>query len=117
MQRLPIVGFDPRLSRRGGSRTDVDAESAYREDLDRIRFSPYFSRLAAVTQVISQGAAGQSVQNRLTHSIKVTAVARAIGVKLKRGPHRQLLETLGGCDPVVVQAAASAHDLGHPPFG
>jgi dGTPase len=107
---------DSRLARRGGQ-ADTDSMAAFREDLDRIRFSPYFSRLAAVTQVISQGAAGQSVHNRLTHSIKVAAVARAIAMKLKDGPHRQLLDELGGCDPVVVQAAASAHDLGHPPFG
>ncbi len=117
--------MDSRLSRRGSSvsgasapeATDTNAEAAFREDLDRIRFSPYFSRLAAVTQVISQGAAGQSVHNRLTHSIKVAAVARAIAIKLNGGPHRQLLHQLGGCDPVVVQAAATAHDLGHPPFG
>ncbi len=108
---------DARLARRGNPWPDRDAESAYREDLDRIRFSPYYSRLAAVTQVISQGAAGQSVHNRLTHSIKVAAVARSIAVNLNSGPHRALLESLGGCDPVVVQAAASAHDLGHPPFG
>ncbi|MET3803574.1 dGTPase [Nakamurella sp. UYEF19] len=107
---------DPRLARRSGPH-DSDAMAAYREDLDRIRFSPYFSRLSAVTQVISQGAAGQSVQNRLTHSIKVAAVARAIAVKLNYGPHRELLAELGGCDPVVIQAAATAHDLGHPPFG
>src|SRR5699024_1629419 len=30
---------------------------------------------------------------------------------------RELVSDLGGCDPVVVQAAAAAHDLGHPPFG
>ncbi len=92
-------------------------EGAFRDDLERIRFSPYFSRLAAVTQVISQGAAGQVVHNRLTHTVKVTAVARAIATMLRAGPHRALLDELGGCDPVVVQAAASAHDLGHPPFG
>lgn len=124
---MTFAAGDPRLDRRGGSgKRAVAAEStegaetaelAFREDLDRIRFSPYFSRLAAVTQVISQGAAGQSVHNRLTHSIKVAAVARAIAVKLNAGPHRLLLDRLGGCDPVVVQAAASAHDLGHPPFG
>ena len=108
--------LDPRLARRGGQ-TDQDADAAFREDLDRIRFSPYFSRLSAVTQVISQNAAGQSVQNRLTHSIKVAAVARSIAVKLHSGPHAELLEDLGGCDPVVIQAAATAHDLGHPPFG
>jgi len=92
-------------------------DGAFRVDLERIRFSPYFSRLAAVTQVISQGAAGQVVHNRLTHTIKVTAVARAIAIGVRAGPGAILAEELGGCDPVVVQAAASAHDLGHPPFG
>src|SRR6478672_7566265 len=92
-------------------------DGAFRDDLERIRFSPYFSRLAAVTQVISQGAAGQVVHNRLTHTIKVTSVARAIAVAVRAGPYAELAEELGGCDEVVVQAAASAHDLGHPPFG
>ncbi|AZI59485.1 dNTP triphosphohydrolase [Nakamurella antarctica] len=93
------------------------SDGAFRDDLERIRFSPYFSRLAAVTQVISQGAAGQVVHNRLTHTIKVTAVARAIAIGVNIGPGIELINALGGCDPVVVQAAASAHDLGHPPFG
>jgi dGTPase len=123
--------MDPRLTRRsdreimapgeretgGESEIERATEGAFRDDLERIRFSPYFSRLAAVTQVISQGAAGQVVHNRLTHTVKVTAVARAIASMLRGGPHRQLLDDLGGCDPVVVQAGASAHDLGHPPFG
>jgi len=92
-------------------------ESAFRDDLERIRFSPYFSRLAAVTQVISPGALGNVVNNRLTHTVKVTAVARAIAVGIAAGETAYLATDLGGCDPVVVQAAASAHDLGHPPFG
>ncbi|MFP3822463.1 HD domain-containing protein, partial [Bacillus sp. SIMBA_008] len=33
------------------------------------------------------------------------------------GPTGRLVADLGGCHPVVVQAAASAHDIGHPPFG
>ena len=57
------------------------------------------------------------VHNRLTHTIKVTAVARAIAVRLLRTEDRDLLRDLGGLDHVVVQAAANAHDLGHPPFG
>jgi dGTPase len=101
------------------SSADVVGEhSQFRLDLERIRFSPYFSRLSAVTQVIAQPGAGPLIHNRLTHSIKVTAVARAIAVKLTdaASPARSLaLEH--GCDAVVVQAAASAHDLGHPPFG
>jgi dGTPase len=118
--------MDPRLARRVAEQPNPDStgdplaeatEGAFRTDLERIRFSPYFSRLAAVTQVISQGAAGQVVHNRLTHTIKVTAVARAIATAVRSGPDAGLADELGGCDPVVVQAAASAHDLGHPPFG
>ncbi|AWB94590.1 phosphodiesterase [Agromyces badenianii] len=96
----------------------IGEHSQFRLDLERIRFSPYFSRLSAVTQVIAQPGAGPLIHNRLTHSIKVTAVARAIAVKLTdaAAPTRAFaLEH--GCDAVVVQAAASAHDLGHPPFG
>lgn len=97
----------------------VATDEPFRDDLERIRFSPYYSRLAAVTQVISQNGAGQGVHNRLTHTIKVTSVARAIATAINRpgDPRRALVDQLGGCHPVVVQAAASAHDLGHPPFG
>ncbi|MEB4615796.1 dGTP triphosphohydrolase, partial [Leucobacter sp. M11] len=91
----------------------------YRLDLERIRFSSYFSRLSAVTQVVPQGSVGPVLHNRLTHSIKVTAVAREIAVTLANDPGErgELIRALGGIEPVVVQAAASAHDLGHPPFG
>ena len=30
---------------------------------------------------------------------------------------RELADALGGLSPEVVEAAALAHDLGHPPFG
>lgn len=92
-------------------------ESEFRTDLERIRFAQSFSRLAEVTQVIPAGATGGVVHNRLTHSIKVTAVARAVAVRLLRISDPDLLRELGGLDHVVVQAAAGAHDLGHPPFG
>src|SRR3954449_4023620 len=95
----------------------ASGESEFRTDLERIRFAQSFSRLAEVTQVIPAGATGGVVHNRLTHSIKVTAVARAIAVRLLRSEDRELLRDLGGLDHVVVQAAANAHDLGHPPFG
>ena len=67
--------------------------------------------------MVTAGATSGVVHNRLTHSIKVTAVARAIAVRLLRTADRDLLRDLGGLDHVVVQAAANAHDLGHPPFG
>jgi dGTPase len=111
--------MDPRLAR---SRTEPDrayapGESEFRTDLERIRFASAFSRLADVTQVVSSMATSGVVHNRLTHTIKVTAVARAIAVRLLRTQDQDLLHDLGGLDHVVVQAAATAHDLGHPPFG
>jgi dGTPase len=90
------------------------ATSPFRVDRDRIVSSPFFARLAGVTQVISPGGAGLLVHNRLTHSLKVAQVGRAIAERLTGVP---LVATLGGCDPDVVEAAALAHDLGHPPFG
>ena len=92
-------------------------ESEFRTDLERIRFAHAFSRLAEVTQVVTADATSGVVHNRLTHTIKVTAVARAIAVRLLRNEDRELMRRLGGLDHVVVQAAANAHDLGHPPFG
>src|SRR5689334_16309087 len=94
------------------------AGSPYRVDRDRIVASPFFARLAGVTQVISPGGSGLLVHNRLTHSLKVASVARGIVERLCADAEQHaLLDKLGGCDPDVVEAAASAHDLGHPPFG
>ncbi|MFC4224273.1 deoxyguanosinetriphosphate triphosphohydrolase family protein [Lysinibacter cavernae] len=114
-------GLDPRHARAVPEAVDPHAHPTtdFRTDLERLRFSPYFSRLSAVTQVVPQASVGPVIHNRLTHSIKVTSVARAIAVGLQAdtGPAGNILRSLGGCDPIVVQAAASAHDLGHPPFG
>ncbi|GHD49577.1 dNTP triphosphohydrolase [Mycetocola manganoxydans] len=97
----------------------TNGEDEFRVDVERIRFSPYFTRLSAVTQVIPQAGSGTIVHNRLTHSLKVSAVARSIAVGFRdaNDSTRAIIRELGGCDPVVVQAAAAAHDLGHPPFG
>ncbi|UCR88017.1 deoxyguanosinetriphosphate triphosphohydrolase family protein [Mycetocola spongiae] len=113
--------LDPRQERVIAEPVETEGRESrpYRIDLERLRFSPYFSRLSAVTQVIPQASVGPVIHNRLTHSIKVTSVAREIAVSLVHSDPqtRAILDSLGGCDPVVVQAAASAHDLGHPPFG
>lgn len=105
----------------------------YRVDLERIRFSSFFARLSDVTQVVPQSGVGPVMHNRLTHSLKVSAVARVIAAQLagrearhaafvqgKRSDDDEIgavVARLGGCDTVVAQAAAHAHDLGHPPFG
>lgn len=111
--------MDARLTRAQPEPDDLYGghESQFRTDLERIRFAQSFARLAQVTQVITARATGGVLHNRLTHTIKVTAVARAIAVRVLRTCERDALRSLGGLDHVVVQAAAQAHDLGHPPFG
>ncbi|MGO1056402.1 deoxyguanosinetriphosphate triphosphohydrolase family protein [Crossiella sp. CA198] len=114
---------DARALRRSGDQGTVPlsldlAASPFRVDRDRVAASPFFARLGGVTQVISPSGSGLLVHNRLTHSIKVAQVARAIAERLRRNPfHADLVDKLGGCEPDVVEAAALAHDLGHPPFG
>lgn len=94
------------------------AASPFRVDRDRVASSPFFGRLAGVTQVVSPTGSGLLLHNRLTHSLKVAQVARAIAERLNADPGRDgVLDKLGGCDADVVEAAALAHDLGHPPFG
>jgi dGTPase len=113
------VPAEPRARRLFGTGAPADlAASPYRVDRDRIVSSPYFARLGGVTQVISPGGSGLLVHNRLTHSLKVAQLGWAIAERLTGDARYQdLLGKLGGCDPDVVEAAALAHDLGHPPFG
>jgi dGTPase len=111
---------DPRARRLFGNRLVAPgdlAASPFRVDRDRIVSSPFFARLAGVTQVISPGGAGLLVHNRMTHSLKVAQVARAIAERVVAADDNELAAKLGGLDPDVVEAAALAHDLGHPPFG
>ncbi|AHH97108.1 dNTP triphosphohydrolase [Kutzneria viridogrisea] len=104
--------------RSAGQDTPDLAASPYRADRDRIASSPFFARLGGVTQVISPGGSGLLLHNRLTHSLKVAQVARAIAERLAAKPEvAATVDKFGGCDPDVVEAASLAHDLGHPPFG
>lgn len=102
---------DARFVREAG----VDYRSAAQVDRDRVQYSSAFARLGEVTQVVS-AAKGYAYHNRLTHTLKVAQLARRLGEKLNK-EQPEIASQLHGLDPDAAEAAALAHDIGHPPFG
>lgn len=79
------------------------SRSAFRRDCDRIIHATAFRRLKHKTQVFVFDE-GDHYRTRLTHTLEVTQVARALARRLR-------------LDEDLAEALALAHDLGHPPFG
>ena len=92
-----------------------DQRSPFQRDRDRILYTSAFRRLAWVTQVVSSWE-GEPFHNRLTHTLEVAQIGRRLAEKLSQ-EQSEVAAEIGGVDPEVVEAAALAHDLGHPPFG
>jgi dGTPase len=77
--------------------------SEFQRDRDRILHSTAFRRLAHKTQVFVP-LDGDHFRTRLTHTIEVGQIARALARAL-------------ALDEDLAEAVALSHDLGHPPFG
>jgi dGTPase len=75
----------------------------FQRDRDRIVHSTAFRRLAHKTQVFVHHE-GDHFRTRLTHTIEVALIARALARALK-------------VDDDLAEAVALGHDLGHTPFG
>lgn len=94
-----------------------DSEEAYRtpwrRDYARLIHSAAFRRLQGKTQLFPSHE-GDFFRNRLTHSLEVAQIAKSIAIRVNNTTpyfkrHR--------IDTDLVETAALAHDLGHPPFG
>lgn len=104
----------------GSGSISPDPRAPGAKDRDRILYSDPFRRLTGVTQVVGTHE-GTVFHNRFTHSIKVGQIARRLAEKVLQEHELSgttaLIAELGGLDPEVAEAAALAHDIGHPPFG
>jgi dGTPase len=116
---MPLMPAPKRDDRMSGGAAKRDQRTPAQLDRDRILYSTEFRRLAGVTQVVSPGE-GEIFHSRLTHTLKVAQVARRLAemfLAKDKENNPKLARRWRGIDPDVVESAALAHDLGHPPFG
>ncbi|OCB33696.1 hypothetical protein A5675_21625 [Mycobacterium malmoense] len=95
-----------------GAKTPPDPRTPGQRDRDRVLYCPQFRRLAEVTQVVGSHET-ELFHNRLTHTLEVAQVARRLAERLVADDPDLSVQI----DPDVVETAALAHDIGHPPFG
>ncbi|WP_255319794.1 anti-phage deoxyguanosine triphosphatase [uncultured Paenibacillus sp.] len=96
-------------------RTGHPARDDFERDYSRVVHSAAFRRLQSKTQVIGVGE-GDFHRTRLTHSMEVAQIARGIVLSLN-AKSVVLNKEYKQIDSSLIEAAALAHDFGHPPFG
>src|SRR6187397_3314124 len=103
VSRAPFASNPENSRGRVHPEPESDMRSPFQRDRDRIIHSTAFRRLKYKTQVFVFHE-GDHYRTRLTHTLEVAQIARALARALRLD--EDLTETL-----------ALAHDLGHPPFG
>jgi dGTPase len=93
--------------------TTSAGRSSFRRDFARLLHSPAFRRLQGKTQLFP-GDESDFFRNRLTHSLEVAQIAKGIALQLNSEVSEFQKSPI---DTDLVELAALAHDLGHPPFG
>lgn len=85
----------------------------FQRDYARVLYSPSFRRLQGKMQIVGIDSSA-FYRNRLTHSLEVAQIATSIASLLAKTCKRQDMYV---DDIHLIEAAALAHDIGHPAFG
>jgi len=91
-----------------------DYRSEFRIDYSRLLHSSSFRRLHGKTQLFP-GIESDFFRNRLTHSLEVAQISKSIALMINNT--EEMKKNNLSVDTDLVEFAALAHDLGHPPFG
>jgi len=101
--RAPYASDPARSRGRFYDEPESPTRTPFQRDRDRIIHSTAFRRLKHKTQVFIAHE-GDHYRTRLTHTIEVAQIARALARALR-------------CDEDLAEAVALVHDFGHTPFG
>lgn len=104
-----------RLAQEPADGADEPYRTVWRVDFARLIHSPAFRRLQGKTQLFP--AESDFFRNRLTHSLEVAQIAKSIAIKLNYEYFGDATDDDYRISTDLVEFAALAHDLGHPPFG
>ncbi len=105
---------NPLLKEREFGNEGYSDRDPFARDYSRILYSSAFRRLQGKMQILGINSTA-FYRNRLTHSLEVEQIARSIAKLLAVSIGME--DSMYNDDILVIQAAALAHDIGHPAFG
>ncbi len=114
IRQYSLINKDELKEREHGS-DGYSKRDEYHRDYARILYSPSFRRLQGKMQIMGIKS-DAFYRNRLTHSLEVAQIARSIAALLSETCEDKC-KGMYKDDIYVLEAAALAHDIGHPAFG
>ena len=111
-RQLEMVQEDPIMHERRHPGNGYTMRDDYQRDFTRILYSAAFRRLQGKMQILGVNSSA-FFRNRLTHSLEVMQTACSIASNIQSMCGIPWSDS----EMYLMQAAALAHDIGHPAFG